>query len=49
MRDAGSETIVMAGFEGETDPGLMNQADESAWLKVGQLGRMIRFFQGSWG
>jgi DUF1009 family protein len=45
MRDAGSETIVMAGFEGETDPGLMNQADESAWLKVGQLGRMIRFFK----
>ena len=35
----------MVAFEGETNPQVVEQADQSIWLKVGQLGKMIRFFK----
>lgn len=35
------ERIAAVAFEGETDPALARYVDEIAWLKVGQLGKMI--------
>lgn len=43
-RQKGLQRIVAVGFEGETDPGLAPLVDELIWLKVGQLGKMIRAF-----
>ncbi len=34
--------VVAAAFEGETDPALAVEVDEIEWLRVGQLGKMIR-------
>ncbi|KAB2667607.1 MAG: LpxI family protein [Verrucomicrobia bacterium] len=34
--------VVAAAFEGETDPALAGEVDEIEWLRVGQLGKMIR-------
>ncbi len=36
--------IVAVAFENETDPGLADLVDETGWLRVGQLGRMLTFF-----
>ncbi|MDR1191530.1 MAG: UDP-2,3-diacylglucosamine diphosphatase LpxI [Verrucomicrobiales bacterium] len=36
-------TIVVAAFEGETDPALTARADGHCWMKVGQLGRLLAF------
>ncbi len=44
-RAAGVPRIAAAGFEGETEPRLATHADQTAWMRVGQLGRLIRFFQ----
>lgn len=35
--------LVMAAFKGETRQELADQADASAWFRVGQLGKMIKF------
>jgi DUF1009 family protein len=40
-RAAGVKRLVAVGFEGETDPQLASLVDEMAWVKVGQLSRMI--------
>ena len=44
-RAAGVTCIVVAAFENETDPALAAEADKVEWMRVGQLGRMIRFFR----
>ena len=44
-RRAGVSKIVAAAFQGETDPLLAREVDEIVWLKVGQLGDMIRCFK----
>jgi len=44
-RRAGVGTIVAAAFEGETKPSLADLVDEIEWMRVGQLARMIRFFE----
>lgn len=38
--------LVAAGFENETDPGLVNEVDELVWLRVGQLTKLIETFAG---
>lgn len=43
-RAAGVTRIVAAAFEGETDPALAQCVDEIEWMRVGQLGRMIKAF-----
>ena len=43
-RAAGVGRIVAAAFEGETDPALAQCVDEMEWMRVGQLGRMIKVF-----
>jgi DUF1009 family protein len=44
-RKAGVARVVVAAFENETDPALAAEADLTEWLRVGQLGRMIKFFR----
>ena len=44
-RKAGVARVVVAAFENETDPALAAEADVTEWLRVGQLGRMIKFFR----
>lgn len=44
-RAAGVRRIVAATFEHETDPGLAALVDESEAMRVGQLGRLLGFFQ----
>ena len=44
-RAAGLAKLSLVGFPGETDPILEQMADQTTWLQVGQLSRMIRFFQ----
>ncbi len=44
-RRAGIETLVAAAFVDETEPHLADRVDEIEWLRVGQLGRMIKFFK----
>lgn len=46
-RAAGVPRLVAVGFEGETDPAMEGLVDEMAWLRVGQLGRLIQFFKES--
>ncbi len=43
-RASGIRKIVVAAFEGETDPTLTQLADKITWLRVGQLSRMISVF-----
>ena len=43
-RRAGVSRIVAAAFENETDPKLASLADEIEWMRVGQLGRLTKFF-----
>lgn len=47
-RRMGVPRIVAVAFEGETEPQLAGLVDEIAWLKVGQLSRMIQTLQ-RWG
>lgn len=44
-RRAGVKRIVAAAFTGETDPKLEAAVDAIEWMRVGQLGRLIAFFQ----
>lgn len=46
-RRAGVSRIVAAAFEGETDPAIAGVTDEVAWMRVGQLGRLVDFLGGS--
>ncbi|MGF1678339.1 MAG: LpxI family protein [Candidatus Methylacidiphilales bacterium] len=45
-RAAGVVRVVMVAFEGETDPDVAARADEVVWIRVGQLGRLIRELRG---
>lgn len=44
-RHAGVRRLVAAAFENETGPDLADMVDAIAWLRVGQLGKLIRFFK----
>jgi len=44
-RSMGAKKIVAAAFEKETDPALADLVDVIAWLKVGQLGKLLSFFK----
>lgn len=44
-RRAGIRKIVAVAFEGETDPKLAALVDSIAWLRVGQLNKMIDAFR----
>lgn len=44
-RRHGVARLVSAAFTDETEPGLAERVDEIEWLRVGQLGKMIRFFR----
>lgn len=41
----GIQSIVCVAFEGETDPEMEQLADETIWIKVGQLGKLINAFK----
>lgn len=43
-RKAGVKKIVAAAFVDETDPAIEKLADVVEWLRVGQLGRLLKFF-----
>jgi UDP-2,3-diacylglucosamine hydrolase len=45
-RKAGVKRIVAAAFTDETDSAIDKQADVVEWLRVGQLGRLLKFFRG---
>jgi DUF1009 family protein len=45
-RRSGVGRICVAAFENETDPALASIVDEIEWMRVGQLGRLLRFFGG---
>lgn len=40
-RAAGVKKIIVAAFEGETDPLLANEVDEIIWMRVGQVGKLL--------
>jgi DUF1009 family protein len=44
-RKAGVRKITAVAFEGETDPQLASLVDSIAWLKVGQLTKMVSAFR----
>lgn len=44
-RKAGVRRLAAACFEGETDPALAALVDECEWMRVGQLGRLVKFFK----
>jgi DUF1009 family protein len=44
-RKAGVEKIVAAAFTGETDPTLEQHVDLVEWMRVGQLGRLLKVFR----
>lgn len=44
-RAAGVSRLGVVAFEGETDPSIAELADEIVWLRVGQLGKMLRQFR----
>jgi DUF1009 family protein len=46
-RAAGPARIFMAAFHGETSPDLADAVDGVEWMRVGQLGRLFKFFQGA--
>ena len=46
-RKAGVKRLVVCAFENETSPDLAALADEIEWMRVGQLGRMLRFLKAS--
>ena len=45
-RRAGVEKIVAAAFTDETDPVLEQHVNVVEWMRVGQLGRLLKFFRG---
>jgi len=44
-RKAGVKKIVVAAFTDDTDPILGQQVDILEWMRVGQLGRLLKFFR----
>ncbi len=44
-RLAGVRRIVVAAFENETHPELEKIVDEILWMRVGQLGKLVSFFE----
>jgi hypothetical protein len=44
-RRRGVGRLVVAAFTGETDPAVAERADAAEWMRVGQLGRLCRFFE----
>lgn len=44
-RRGGVRRVVAAAFENETRPELAEAVDGIEWMRVGQLGRMIKFFR----
>jgi DUF1009 family protein len=44
-RQAGVKKIVAAAFTDETDPSLEKHVDLIEWMRVGQLSRLLKFFQ----
>jgi DUF1009 family protein len=44
-RKAGVKRIVAAAFTDETDPVLEQHVDLIEWMRVGQLGRLLKFFR----
>lgn len=44
-RRAGTANLVAAAFIDETDPILGDLVDHLEWMRVGQLGKMIKFFK----
>jgi DUF1009 family protein len=44
-RKAGVKKIVAAAFTGETDPVLGQHIDAVEWMRVGQLGRLLKFLR----
>jgi len=44
-RKAGVKKIVAAAFTDETDPTISQHVDVVEWLRVGQLGRLLKFFR----
>jgi DUF1009 family protein len=44
-RRAGVKKIVAAAFTNETDPNLSQNVDTIEWLRVGQLGRLLKIFR----
>ena len=44
-RKAGVKKIVAAAFTNETDPTISQHVDVIEWLRVGQLGRLLKFFR----
>ena len=45
-RKAGVKKIIAAAFMDETDPVLGQHVDVLEWVRVGQLGRLLRFLRG---
>jgi DUF1009 family protein len=43
-RKAGVKKIVAAAFTNETDPSIAQHVDVVEWLRVGQLGKLLKFF-----
>jgi UDP-2,3-diacylglucosamine hydrolase len=43
-RKAGVKKIIAAAFTGETDPVLEQHVDLLEWMRVGQLNRLLKFF-----
>ena len=43
-RKAGAKKIIAAAFTGETDPALAQHVDLIEWIRVGQLNRLLKFF-----
>lgn len=43
--ERGVGRVVVAAFEGETNPDWVDQADAVEWFRVGQLGKLLRFFR----
>ena len=46
-RKAGVKKITVAAFTGETDRSIEKLADNLEWLRVGQLGKLLKFFRES--
>ncbi len=44
-RRAGVEKVIAAAFTGETDPTLEQHVELIEWMRVGQLGRLLKFFR----
>lgn len=44
-RRAGVKSLVAAAFTDETDPDLKNLVNQIEWMRVGQLGKMIKHFK----